>query len=127
MLRFHTSRSLVVVFFVLVTLEMAGCTSPGKTTTTTGGRNVIPLEEIQAGETRYANAYDLVRAVKPRWISNLRGDVRVFFNGFEYGGPESLRDFSLVTIGEVKYAGLRDSYRYVRSDRPTTVILVSSR
>lgn len=110
----------------LLGIGLAGCRSAG-TVATSGSRTLLSLTEIEAGTMRYANAYELVRARRPHWLSNLRGEILVFYNGQNYGGPDALRDFTLNGIREVEYVGLENSYRYTQSDRPTVVILVTSR
>ena len=124
------SLKLSNILIVILILSFLGC---GSTTTNSktrlGRKNVITREEIQQLTVRYnvTNAYDLVTSIKPNWLSNMRGEVVVFHHGMRYGGPNSLRDFNVSNVVEIRRVGLEGSFRYVRSDRPTTVILVETK
>lgn len=111
--------------FVLLAL-VAGCASTSEPSERRD-RNLITQEEIQEHSAIYTNAFDLVQALKPQWLTNRRGEVVVFFNGGRHGGPESLRDFRLPNLVSMRYLGIEDSFRYVRSEHPTVVILVEAR
>ncbi len=118
------------ILIIILILSFLGCGSTTTNSKTSLGRNnVITREEIQQLSVRYnvTNAYDLVNAKKPNWLYNLRGEVVVFHNGMRYGDPNSLRDFNVSNIVEIRRVGLEGSIRYVRSDHPTTVILIETK
>ena len=118
------------VLMMILILSFLGCGSTTTTSKTSSGRsNVIMREEILQLSIRYnvTNAYDLINAKKPNWLYNLRGEVVVFHNGMRYGDPNSLRDFNVSNIVEIRRVGLEGSIRYVRSDHPTTVILIETK
>lgn len=125
----HYRRKVLILLIITVLLSFFGCgalTSNSKTPSK--NKNVFTKQEIrQLGiEYNVTNAFDLVNFKRPSWLYNLRGEVVVFHNGMRYGGPESLRDFYLPTIYEIRRVGLEGSSKYVRSDRPTVVILVET-
>lgn len=119
-----TSFAAVVGCFLL--FAVVGCATTSEPSERRD-RNFISQEEIQEHQDHYSNAYDLVQALKPQWLTNRRGEVVVFFNGARHGGPEALRDFRLPNLVSMRYLGIEDSFRYVRSDHPTVVILVEAR
>ena len=126
------NHSLKLSNFLIVTLILSflGCGSTGSNSKSPlKSKNAISREEIQQLTVRYnvTNAYDLVNAKKPNWLYNMRGEVVVFHNGMRYGGPNSLRDFNVSNVVEIRRVGLEGSFRYVRSDHPTTVILVETK
>ena len=124
--RIKTSNILII----MTILSFIGCglfTNTSKSTSK--NKNVLTREEIKQLSIKYTvtNAYDLVNTARPNWLLYLRGEIVVFHNGMQYGGPESLRDFHLPNVFEIRRVGLEGSSKYVRSHHPTVVILVETR
>lgn len=72
--------------------------------------NVISQQEV--AESQGGNAYDLVRARRPRWLSAgsataarnpAGGGVVVYVNTTRMGGPEALRSIAVSGVGSIRY------------------------
>jgi|GEM_PF-560626 len=68
--------------------------------------NVISQQEIAGSQV--GNAFDLVRARRPRWLSAgsaspAGGSVIVYVNKTRMGGPETLRSMAVSGVGSMRY------------------------
>lgn len=80
--------------------------------------NLISAEEFQDQAT--GTAYDVVERLRPNWLrsraSTLTGGVRgtvilprVFVDDQDYGSRDSLRDFHLDSVEEIRFISGRDA------------------
>jgi hypothetical protein len=89
---------------VLVMAALTACATTGEATSY--DPHLITLEEIEA--SHHANAYDIVQALRPRWLltktsMSIRtgpGSVRLYVDGVPQGG---LRSIAKSIIREVRF------------------------
>lgn len=91
---------------VLVVTAVAGCASSAGRAGS--DQNRITLEEVEA--TNQANAYDIVRTLRPRWLQargpssiNAPLPIQVYVDGTRLGGPRTLQSVPKVAIEEIRY------------------------
>jgi hypothetical protein len=127
--------------FSLITL---GCAPPSAASRAAAQRPLheIPTTEIDAEASRYATAYDMVRALRPNmlatrgftrapqsrsamWESN--PEIKVYLDGFRYGGVESLRTISAGTVMEVRWLSAVDATIRFGTGNTAGAIAVTSR
>lgn len=95
--------------------------------------NRISPEEIQTQAT--GTAYDLVERLRPNWLrsrsSTLTGGVggtvnlpRVFVDERDYGSRDSLRDFHMDSIEEIRFISGRDATTLYGTGYPGGIIFV---
>ncbi len=95
-----------VVTGTLILIVVAGCAGRGGPAT--DDPNLITLEEVQA--TNRTNAYDIVRALRPRWLvlkgpSSFRAEnpIQIYIDGTRMGGPSALETVPKIAIEEIRY------------------------
>lgn len=93
---------------MMLVILVSGCASAGSQSGGGGMDRPITQEEIL--ETEYDNAYDVVRALRPRWLRprggasiELETDVQVYVNGVRRGGTEELRELTATGIQQIRY------------------------
>jgi len=74
----------------------------------------ISLEEVESA--RHANAYDLVRALRPGWLTRRGvksigsdGDVVVYLDHTRLGGPDSLRGIPAQDVAAIRHLSGTDA------------------
>lgn len=89
-------------------LVIAGCASPGATKPAPADRNRISADEIDASAV--TNALDLVRQLRPRWLSErgktsfrTQNPVVLYVDENRVGTVQRLADFGLNDISELRY------------------------
>ncbi len=98
------SGSLVLFVFSLL---LVSCVTTGQGSS--GSNTVITQEEIeQVGGI--SNAYNLVRRLHPQWLqkrgrNSLQnpGDIIVYVEDAEQGGPEALRAIDLIDVQSIEF------------------------
>lgn len=115
-------------------LSVGACASTGSPGYAGSGPDVIGPEEVRAEEDRTDNAYELVRRERPRWLrargSSFSGDrplPRVILDGTDYGPAETLRDFRVSDIEEVRYMSASDATTRFGTGYMGGAILVATR
>ena len=96
---------------VLIALSLTGCASCGGAARRPSDprSDVITLEEIQRGQ--WSNVYDLVRALRPRWlrtrgpdtILGTPGEVQAHIDGARLGGVNALRSVPVAGISYIQF------------------------
>ncbi len=97
---------------------LCGCAagSGSRTSDTRRDPNRITPEEIQ--EQAVGTAYDVVERLRPMWLrsrsSTLQGGgtvilPRVFVDDRDYGPRDSLRDFHIDSLEEIRFISARDA------------------
>ena len=93
--------------------DPAGSAAPAAGARTENRRvdlNVITQQEV--AESQFGNAYELVRARRPRWLSAIGAAaarspggsaVAVYVNKTRMGGPEALRSIAVSGVGSLRY------------------------
>lgn len=103
-------RRLVLVFALSLAAAACARTTDGSLPAR-GSRTAVITEEEIAGSGA-ANAYDLVRGLRPMWLTprgrhstqNPAGDVIwVYVNSTRLGGPESLQQLAAADVGAIRY------------------------
>jgi hypothetical protein len=95
--------------------------------------DIITTEEIQRGH--WSTAFDLVEALRPRWINNRGPDtimgtpteVQVYLNDSRLGGPQTLRGVNVTGITSIQFIdGVNAAGRW-GAEHSNGAILISTR
>jgi hypothetical protein len=93
---------------------LAGCATLGDPAERAGDRSQIVREEVE--RTTHRNAYDLIEAERPHWLRP-RGrtsfqhetEVVIYLDGIRAGGPDFLKQVSLITVESLRYYDAREA------------------
>ena len=94
-----------------IAIVLAGCASSGGRSATArqARSDLITRDEIGAGA--YHNAYDLIQALRPRWLAvhgpdSILGtstEVQVRLDDYNLGGVQTLRSIPLTGISTIQF------------------------
>ena len=95
-----------ILLATLTVATLAACASSGGRGV--GDQNLLTRADIES--TDQANAYDIVRTLRPRWLQTrgpssfrLQEPVRVYIDGTRMGGPRALETVPRISIEEIRY------------------------
>jgi hypothetical protein len=120
------------LLLLVVSLALGTCTATQEASSDDDGEgspNLITAKEIQA--TGSTNVLAVVRDLRPSWLrkrggNSTRGDVVVYYDGANYGGPNSLSRINVQSISEIKYLGAaRANARYGTGHQHGAILVVS--
>lgn len=105
----HSYRLLIPFVLLAVPFFFLGCVTTGQESGAGGNPSKISQDEIQeAGNI--SNTYNLVRRLRPQWLrkrgrSSVQqpGDIIVYVDGAEQGGPEALRQIDVIDLKSVEF------------------------
>jgi hypothetical protein len=114
---------------------------PACATSTTGGtdqprREPNRLTTVEIRGAHYRNAFELVQALRPAWITTrgqisvldpLAGEVVVYLDGIRAGGAAFLRQISLTSVDSMEYMGATAASARYGINHAGGAILVSTR
>ena len=119
----------VILFAIVVLLSACATRPPGESSAPRRSGDVITLEEFVDGP--WTNAYDIVRALRPRWLSNRNaapGDpVRAYVDRVPYGTVEGLRNVPVNRIHSIRHYGGPDAQLRFGLDNRGGAIEVTTR
>lgn len=103
------ARFTVIGLLAGMMIACSAGTTPRKAAATRGSPNFITREMIENSDHR--NAYDLVRALRPNWLSRRgahsitqpQGDVMVYYGSSRIGGTEALGTIDLQAIEYIEF------------------------
>lgn len=105
------ARSIACALISAVALT-AACRSGGGRSgaSTSGGRSDV-ITALEIGRTNYSNLYDVVQALRSRWlltrgpttILGPQGEVQVHLDDVRLGGVQSLRNLSPVGVAYIQW------------------------
>lgn len=108
--RFSTTAALVVVVATVACASSSGSAESGQTATRSARRSNEVMTEQELRESTVLNALDAVRQHRPGWLRSRGATSRgtqsepvVYFNDVRMGGVESLSQFNLGSIKELRY------------------------
>lgn len=116
---------------LLLCAVLAGCAAgAGGSSGPRSGSNVLLGDEIASANL--TNLYDVIQQLRPQYLrgrgnSSISGGadvVRVYLNGSEFGGPESLRTIQTGNIERVEFVRGPDTAVRFGIDNPGGVINV---
>ena len=139
------NRQRVLGLGAVLSLTILGCAPPSSASQPASlrpSRHELAQAEIEGKATQFANAYDMVRTLRPTmlttrgltraaqprsamWESN--GDIKVYLDGMRYGGVESLRTISAVNVVEVRWLSAVDATVRYGTGNAAGAIVVTSR
>lgn len=109
-----------------------GSAASGSAAPARSDRDRLTRAEIEA-TAGLATAYDAVQRLRPHWlrVTGARasdGQIAVYHNNTRVGGPESLRQISIETVGSMRYLDAQDASNQLSGfNRPVGgAILVST-
>ena len=129
----------------LTILTIAGCAQPSSATRTRpkpASLNEIPKPEIEVAMTRYSNAFEMVRALRPNMLAarglaagpqsrspiwEQNSGIKVYLDGFRYGGVESLAMISASNVIEIRWLSPMDATTRFGTGNMAGAIAVTSR
>ncbi|HEX6751541.1 MAG TPA: hypothetical protein VF092_29885 [Longimicrobium sp.] len=95
-------------------------------------RNLLTPEEIE--QRHDANAYEMVRALRPGWLRGVRGasglrsaTVVVYRDGMRIGGVSALTDISIESVKEIRFYNATDATQRWGTDHGAGAIFVVTR
>lgn len=95
-----------IILMTIMIAAVSACVSTRHGST--ADYNLITRAEVEA--TDLANAYDIVRTLRPRWLRkagpasiNAPLPVRVYIDGSRMDGPSALRTVPKIVIQEIRY------------------------
>lgn len=110
---------------------LAACSSAPTGTSAQGDRRLLTAAQISA--TGYEDAYKVVENLRPNWLKQgdamslgSLGEVRVYLDGDQLGGPDRLRDIPAKTIEEMRWLSVMEATTR-GLNRNAAVIMVTSR
>lgn len=110
MQRFTTTAGLVAVVATMACASSSGSTESAQTATPSSRRSNEVMTEQELRESTVLNALDAVRQRRPAWLRSRGATSRgtqaepvVYFNDVRMGGVESLSQFTLGSIKELRY------------------------
>ena len=139
-----SSRKRKLRLGVVLSLTLVGCAPPSSAARTAKPRplNEIAKAEIEAEGPRFSTVYEMVRTLRPTMLQS-RGvatapqsrsviweantGMKVYLDGFRYGGIESLRTISASDVAEVRWLSSMDATTRFGTGNAAGAIAVTSR
>ena len=117
-----TKRLATSAMLMVALVGTSACASGGGGGgSSSGNPDFITREDIVAN-TAFANAMEIIRQIRPRWLRAARGqgtatfgsggsavEPVVFLDGVRFGGLGSLRDISLTNVVHMDYLDSREA------------------
>ncbi|CAN5772690.1 hypothetical protein BH23GEM3_BH23GEM3_03830 [soil metagenome] len=119
---------------ILLAFFGTACASPsgGASTGAQSQANVLTTAQIQ--ESTASNAYDAVRALRPRWLQKrgsqsilLQEDIVVYYDNVRLGAPESLRSIPATGILRMQFIDATSATQRWGTGHSHGAILVTTR
>ena len=124
---------------------VVGCAPPSThygTGRATRDPSEIPSTEIESQRTRFATAYDIVRALRPNMLVShdvsrgpqprmgvwqSRHGIKVYLDGLPYGGLEALAMIPATSVSAMRWLSAVDATTVYGTGNTAGAILVTSR
>ena len=116
-----------------IAVMLTACASSGaRSGAPRGDRNLVTSEEIR--ESVALNAYDYIQSNRPIWLRRrgqtsilMDGDILVYLDESRLGGPETLRQVSLVAVDRMQFLDASAAQQRFGVGHGHGVILIYSR
>ena len=104
-------RGIACVLISAAAFAMACRTSAGRSGATTAAGRADMITAVEINRTNYSNLYDVVQALRTRWllsrgpdtILGQPGEVQVHLDDVRLGGVQSLRNLSPVGVAYIQW------------------------
>lgn len=105
-------RRLSRIVVLALSLSAAACATTGEGSSPRRATRSTLIEQEEIATSGAASAYDLVRGLRPSWLTprgqhsamNPAGDVIwVYMNSSRMGGPDALRQIAAADVGSIRY------------------------
>lgn len=128
----RTTKGMVTSLALLAGALMTSTCSSAGTPSSGGNPDVITREQILENPN-YANVWEIVAALRPRWLqpgqNSFRGPVEpvVYVDNLRHGDIRSLRNIGLVGVMRITYINARDATTMYGTGHLGGIIRVSTR
>jgi hypothetical protein len=104
-----------------------------KAASTRSNPSIITREAVES--TDRANAYELVRALRPNWLSKRgvqtitqgTGDIMIYYGTSRLGGTDALRSVDVQSIEQLQFISGSDATQRYGTNHEHGVILITPR